>query len=134
VVVLDEPFGGTNGDIPTVDWLEQYRGPAHASQTFEVVGYGLTRALPHAAEGGDTRIKGLVTLHTLNAHPRDSYAVFSNTPSARASGGTCFGDSGGPVFDNTNSIPGSAREPAPARAAATASTSRTTSPSLPPTA
>jgi hypothetical protein len=103
VVVLDEAFGGTNGDIPTVDWLDQYGGAAHASQTFEVVGYGLTRALPHAAEGGDTRIKGLVTLHTLNAHPRDSYAVFSNTPSARASGGTCFGDSGGPVFDNTNS-------------------------------
>ena len=105
VVVLDEPITGvsTYGDVPTVGWLNRYAKAAHASHTFEVVGYGLTRSLPKLAEGGDIRLKGLVTLHTLSAQPKLSYAVFSNTPSRRATGGTCFGDSGGPVFDNTSS-------------------------------
>jgi Trypsin len=104
VVVLDEDPGVSgNGVLPEEDLLQSYLGPAHASQSFEVVGYGLTNALPVGDTGGDTRLKGLVTLHTLNAQPRDSYAVFSNTPSARATGGTCFGDSGGPVFESTSS-------------------------------
>jgi hypothetical protein len=63
----------------------------------------LTKSLPKLQVGGDIRLKGLVTLHTLNAHPRLSYAIFSNTPSARASGGTCFGDSGGPILQSSTS-------------------------------
>jgi hypothetical protein len=104
VVVLDDPVS-TSGDghIPEAGWLDQYGGRTHSSQTFEVVGYGLTKSLPILGEGGDVRLKGEVVLKTLHAQPADSYAVFSNSPSARATGGTCFGDSGGPVFDNTNS-------------------------------
>jgi Trypsin len=104
VVVLDEAVQtSTVGEVPTVGWLDQYGPRSHRDQTFEIVGYGLTRSNPVKAEGGDTRLKGLLFLITLNASPPDSYAVFSNTPSNRARGGLCFGDSGGPVFDNTNS-------------------------------
>jgi hypothetical protein len=104
VVVLDEPVErDVYGTIPTVDWLDQYRGRAHSSTTFEVVGYGVTASGPKTEAGGDVRMKGLVRLHSLNSKPKDAYAVFSNTPSRKASGGTCFGDSGGPVFDGTDS-------------------------------
>jgi Trypsin len=104
IVVLDEPVSkDTYGALPTLNWLNQYSASAHSSHSFEVVGYGVTKALPFGTFGGDTRLKGLVILFSLSAQPPLSYAVFSNTPSARATGGTCFGDSGGPVFDSTSS-------------------------------
>jgi secreted trypsin-like serine protease len=39
-------------------------------------------------------------LISLTSHPADTYMVLSNNT---ATGGTCFGDSGGPTFDNTSS-------------------------------
>jgi secreted trypsin-like serine protease len=39
-------------------------------------------------------------LDSLNSQPPDTYMIISNNV---ATGGTCFGDSGGPTFDNTNS-------------------------------
>jgi hypothetical protein len=104
IVVLDEPVSMAKyGALPALNWLNQYPASAHSSHSFEVVGYGVTKALPFGTFGGDTRLKGLVILFSLSAQPRLSYAVFSNTPSMRATGGTCFGDSGGPVFDSTTS-------------------------------
>ena len=73
-------------------------------------------------------------LDSLKSQPANTYIVLSNNA---ATGGTCFGDSGGPTFDNTSSnlvvgVTSWARAPtAAARAGYTASTSRTTSPSSP---
>jgi secreted trypsin-like serine protease len=39
-------------------------------------------------------------LISLKAQPADSYMVLSDNANT---GGTCFGDSGGPTFDNTSS-------------------------------
>ncbi|HYJ70360.1 MAG TPA: trypsin-like serine protease [Nocardioidaceae bacterium] len=102
VVVLDEPFPmDTYGTIPTLDYLDQYQGqPRHL---FEVVGYGLTKSGPFTAEGGDVRLKGDVKLNSLGGSPPDTFVLLSNNPGKPHPGGTCFGDSGGPTFDDTNS-------------------------------
>ena len=102
VVVLDEPIVmDTYGAIPEAGYLDQYQGqPKHL---FEVVGYGLTKSGPFTAEGGDTRLKGDVKLNSLNGSPKDTFVLLSNNPGKPHKGGTCFGDSGGPTFDDTNS-------------------------------
>lgn len=107
VVILSEPVSlSSYGAIAPLNWLDQYatqRGPDHL---FEVVGYGLTASGPFTAEGGDIRLKGLVQLVSLNpsiAGAEGEIALFSNNPGRHATGGTCFGDSGGPIFDSTDS-------------------------------
>jgi Trypsin len=102
VVVLDEPLAmDTFGTIPTLDYLNRYQGQPH--HLFEVVGYGLTRSGPFTAEGGDVRLKGDVKLNSLHGSPPDTFVLLSNNPGKPHKGGTCFGDSGGPTFDDTNS-------------------------------
>jgi Trypsin len=105
VVVLDEPVTlATYGAVAEEDWLEQYATRRGSEHLFEVVGYGLTASGPFTDAGGDIRLKGDVKLNTLRGSvPPDTYALFSNNPGQRATGGTCFGDSGGPIFDNTDS-------------------------------
>jgi hypothetical protein len=102
VVVLEESFAMTKyGRIPTLDYLDRYQGQPH--HLFEVVGYGLTSSGPFTSEGGDIRLKGDVKLNTLNASPKDTFVLLSNNPGQPHQGGTCFGDSGGPTFDDTSS-------------------------------
>lgn len=101
IVVLDEPLTmGTYGKAAGVDYLDRYRSAPRNTQRFEVVGYGLEKVLPRADFGGDTRMKAEPKLNSLNGNPRDTYIVLSNN---KATGGTCFGDSGGPTFDGTTS-------------------------------
>ena len=58
---------------------------------------------PITEEGGDVRLKGDVKLNTIASQPPDTYMLVSNNPGLPHQGGTCFGDSGGPTFDDTNS-------------------------------
>jgi hypothetical protein len=90
----------TYGQAAGLDYLDRYASAPRDSQRFEVVGYGLEKVLPILTEGGDTRRKAEPKLNSLEGNPRDTYIVLSNNT---ATGGTCFGDSGGPTFDNTNS-------------------------------
>lgn len=102
VVVLNERLPRrTYGEIPTRDYIDRYAGNPH--HLFEVVGYGLTKSGPFTAEGGDIRLKGLVKLNSINSVPPDTYVLMSNNPGKPHPGGTCFGDSGGPTFKNTQS-------------------------------
>ena len=102
VVVLDKPFRGlsTFGRIPSLGYLERYRSASRNDHTFETVGYGTEQIQGKKEFGGDTRMKSEPKLDSLNGKPRDTYIVLSNNT---ATGGTCFGDSGGPTFDDTNS-------------------------------
>lgn len=101
VVVLEEKVTDRGyGTLAPTNHLEKYRSTARNEQRFEVVGYGLEKVLPIGVEGGDTRKKAEPKLNSLNGNPRDTYIVLSNN---KATGGTCFGDSGGPTFDNTSS-------------------------------
>jgi hypothetical protein len=107
VVLLDPADGvppSTYGAVAEEDWLEQYGSRRGSEHLFEVAGYGLTASGPFTDEGGDVRLKGDVKLNTLRGSvPPDTYALFSNNSGQHATGGTCFGDSGGPIFDNTDS-------------------------------
>lgn len=101
VVVLDRPLRLQKyGRVPGLDYLERYRSEARNEHRFETVGYGIERIQGFKESGGDTRMKSEPKLNSLNSNPDDTYIVLSNNTST---GGTCFGDSGGPTFDDTNS-------------------------------
>jgi secreted trypsin-like serine protease len=62
------------------------------------VGYGLEGSGPKSSIGGDTRRKAELQLVNLNGalgYGKGTSAKFSSNANT---GGTCFGDSGGPVF------------------------------------
>jgi hypothetical protein len=101
VVVLNEPINLDDyGQLPTLDYLEQFASTPKNEQRFEAVGYGLEKSRVNLALGGDTRRKAEVILINLHAHPADSYAVFSANKGEAHQGGTCFGDSGGPILND----------------------------------
>ncbi|WP_322800950.1 trypsin-like serine protease [Thermoflexus sp.] len=71
---------------------------------FTVVGYGLQLVKP-VLEGERTRYVGTVSLVDLRSALTDGYNLhYSNSPGKGVGpGGTCFGDSGGPVLHRTES-------------------------------
>jgi secreted trypsin-like serine protease len=70
---------------------------------FTVVGYGLQLVKP-VLEGERTRYLATVSLVNLSSALTDGYNIqYSNSPGQGVGpGGTCFGDSGGPVFHRTD--------------------------------
>ena len=102
VVVLDEPVNLDDyGQLPTLDYLEQFARQPKNTERFEAVGYGLEQSRVNLGLGGDTRRKAEVMLINLQSHPAGAYAVFSANKGTAHQGGTCFGDSGGPVLHDT---------------------------------
>ncbi len=87
------------GRAAGLDYLDQYASQPRNAHRFEVVGYGLEKVLPGRDFGGDTRMKAEPKLDNLSSG-KDIYMILSNNTKT---GGTCFGDSGGPTFDDTNS-------------------------------
>ena len=100
VIVLDEPQDVPVATVAGEDYLQRYAGRRNEHR-FEVVGYGLEKVLPFADIGGDTRMQAQPRLLNLVSNPKDTYIQLSNNPTT---GGTCFGDSGGPTFDTTDSL------------------------------
>jgi len=101
VLVFDEPIAmSTYARLPELNYLNRYRSQARNEHRFETVGYGLERVQGKKEFGGDTRLQSHPKLDSLTSHPAGAYMVISNNT---ATGGTCFGDSGGPTFDNTTS-------------------------------
>jgi hypothetical protein len=111
VVVLDEPYVvGEYGALPELNQLDQYATKRGKDKlTFTSVGYGLQQSFPDAASWKENNVKIRMV-----AHPRliqintgftgDGSLLLSNNANT---GGTCFGDSGGPNFlFDTNVIAG----------------------------
>jgi hypothetical protein len=104
VVELSEPIVLPEyGSLPEVSYLDRYYSKA-AKRTglFESVGYGLEGSGPKFSLGGDTRRKAdrrLVSFKGAYGY-RNISVMFSHRGRA-TTGGTCFGDSGGPTFDIT---------------------------------
>ena len=95
-IVLDE-----YGSLPELDYLDRYAGKAKQQARFESVGYGLEDSGPKVSLGGDTRKKAdrrLVSFKGVYGY-RDIAVMFSHAQGGSTTGGTCFGDSGGPTFD-----------------------------------
>lgn len=108
VVVLDEPvYMAEYGALPELRYLNGFMRMEKAQRRFTPVGYGLEKVLPIGVEGGDTRRKANVMLITLKGTgnaPRGTYAIFTNSIGTVHQGGTCYGDSGGPVFDKGTNV------------------------------
>jgi hypothetical protein len=106
VVVLDGAGKsvGSYGALPALDSSDSLH-PGR-STTFTAVGYGLQASFPDAAARKDIAIRQRMVatpwLHQINGGIVDDYALLLSNNAK--SGGTCFGDSGGPNFLGSSNV------------------------------
>lgn len=109
LVELDEPMPMSEyGELPREGQLSGLKPGKKTGAVFESVGYGLQRAFPDAAswkdEAAKVRLKANTRLIAIDkGYPGDYSMILSNN--ART-GGTCFGDSGGPNFIGDSNVIG----------------------------
>lgn len=108
VVILDTPvYMETYGELPELGVLNAMaKNRGQQDVTFTAVGYGLQKAFPDAAGWKDVYLKNrLVAYPKLNqintGFTGDSSILLSNNAHT---GGTCFGDSGGPNFIGDSTV------------------------------
>jgi hypothetical protein len=102
VVLLDQRVRAANlGALPTEGFLETIKA---ANNNFTVVGYGMQGFIKPFLADEFARYRGNVRLVELKStYDAGMSAKFTNNPGR--GGGSCFGDSGGPVFyANTNMV------------------------------
>jgi len=101
VVILDRPVQlATYGRLPTLRYLDRFKGKEKA-QLFESVGYGVETSTPKTETGGDTRrisIQKIVNFNGVHGMGPNIALLFTHNNSSKHTGGTCYGDSGGPTF------------------------------------
>lgn len=104
VVILKKPvFLDEYGTLPPENFLET----VSSKDRFTAVGYGMQGYINPFYVDIWARYKGTVSLIELNSTwAGGASAKFTNNPGrGNGSGGTCFGDSGGPVlYGNTNMV------------------------------
>jgi secreted trypsin-like serine protease len=110
VVVLDEPVAkAVYGKLPTLNQLDSLKTKrGQQDQTFTAVGYGLQKSFPDAAAWKDVALKIRMVAHPkliqINGGQVGDFSIMlSNNANT---GGTCFGDSGGPNFVGTSNVVG----------------------------
>lgn len=109
VVILKNPVKldtyGTLAEVGLLDALATQRGTQDLS--FTVVGYGLQSVVP-TLDADRVRHQGTVQLVDVNGTagiPAGTSASFTNNPGeGNGEGGTCFGDSGGPIFHGDSNV------------------------------
>jgi hypothetical protein len=107
VVVLDGPMGmseyGVLPELNVLDKMARQRGKQDV--TFTAVGYGLQRINPVFVEAERVRMFARPKLNQINApgFTGDYSLLLSNNAST---GGTCYGDSGGPNFIGISNVVG----------------------------
>ena len=108
VVVLDEPYTATNGafgTLPSLNQLDALKPGPRSS--FTSVGYGLQGAFPDAASWKDSALKIRMVAYpqllqiNVPGFTGDGSLLLSNNAKT---GGTCFGDSGGPNFLGSTNV------------------------------
>jgi V8-like Glu-specific endopeptidase len=110
VVVLDDPHPmSAYGALPTLDQLDALKTQRGKQDvTFTAVGYGLQKSFPDAASWKTVaqRIRMVAYPHLIQINTGftgDGSLLLSNNANT---GGTCFGDSGGPNFVGTSNVVG----------------------------
>ena len=104
VVVLDAPYtGATPAALPPRNYLQGLSNGNGGlnKQTFELVGYGVFFEKPAEGPQKPTSIADRTRRFTTAVGQSISSQVLKlaeNENDSRAGGGSCFGDSGGPVF------------------------------------
>lgn len=106
VVVLDEPYEldeyGVLPEEGVLNEMATQRGLQDV--TFTAVGYGLQRINPVFIESDLTRMYARPHLIQINNGIVGDYSIMLSNN--HATGGTCFGDSGGPNFIGTSNVVG----------------------------
>jgi hypothetical protein len=102
VVLLSKPVTmSTYGALPPLNFLETIR--RSADNVFTVVGYGMQGYIQPFNSDKYERYQGRVKLLELRStSDAGMSAKFSNSPGT--GGGSCYGDSGGPVFYATSNM------------------------------
>ena len=112
VVVLDQPKAmGVYGALPALDQLDTLKTRrGQQDQGFTAVGYGLQQSFPDAASWKENNVRVRMVAYpklvqiNVPGYTGDFSMLLSNNANT---GGTCFGDSGGPNFvGNSNVIGG----------------------------
>jgi V8-like Glu-specific endopeptidase len=108
IAILSEPVAldsyGTLAAVGTLDGLKTKRGLQETS--FTVVGYGLQSVKPKLQQDL-VRYRGTVNLIDVSGTagiPKGTSVLLTNNPGKNATGGTCFGDSGGPTFHGDSNV------------------------------
>ena len=99
LVILDQPITvaeyGVLAAPGSLDALATQRGLQNL--TFTASGYGLTKSSPVAVESYRSRLMAQSRLTNLTSHNTSGFNL-QTTGNGKGKGGTCSGDSGGPVF------------------------------------
>jgi hypothetical protein len=105
IVILEEPiYLDEYGELPEVDQLDALKKRRGLQETtFTAVGYGLQRINPVFVQSEKIRMVAYPRLIQINVpgYTGDFSLLLSNNHST---GGTCFGDSGGPNFWGDSNI------------------------------
>jgi hypothetical protein len=105
VIVLDRPVTGTApAKLALENYLDQYSQPRLNKTIFEVVGYGTEVRKPESGPQKPQPMSyPLIRRYTTSPGQKLTPQILQlngNINDTRGGGGTCFGDSGGPVFLN----------------------------------
>lgn len=111
VVLLETPVElAEYGELPELGLLNRLtQGQGHRDKRFTAVGYGLQGVIAPYFSADRTRYQGEVSLIEVKSQFNGDQhsAKFSNSPGGgNGSGGTCFGDSGGPLFHGNSNVIG----------------------------
>lgn len=102
IVVLDEPVtdeGVVYASLPTASSLDVLADRvAKRSIRFTVSGYGVNYVNPAKFVSLRERMMATASLVNLRSNLTDGYNLAHSGNASQGKGGTCFGDSGGPVF------------------------------------
>lgn len=98
VVVLDQPVVPANGFglLPTVGAIDAYAAGAKKNARFTVSGYGLSDADPVPVSFRERLMAESYLVN--NEAPITEFNLKTTANASQGKGGTCSGDSGGPVF------------------------------------
>lgn len=99
LVILDQPIAvGEYGALAAAGSLTGLdTGPGRHRVTFTASGYGLSQSNPQHVVSFRSRLMATSRLVNLRSHNTDGFNLQS-IGSGKGSGGTCSGDSGGPIF------------------------------------
>lgn len=99
IVILDQPIEldeyGSLAEVGSLDDLATARGTK--SLTITASGYGLSYSSPVAVESFRSRLMATGRINNLTSHNNGGFNVQTNG-NGKDKGGTCSGDSGGPIF------------------------------------